>query len=123
MTASDGNAENNPNMCVGLKIGMSSISMRFWSVVPPLTFTPFEASPTLEIPGSICKPFKISVSPKAVGSFSSDFKFSVLTPITGLLIFSLPFPDTKSSSRLFSTLKSLISKLVKGSFMVLLKGT
>ena len=82
-TASGGKMENSPKRCVGLKMGVSSNKIRFWSVVPPLMLTPLAASPTDVTPGSICKPLKISVSPIMAGIFLMALILSEETPKSG----------------------------------------
>ena len=55
--------------------------IKFWSVAPPLTLKPLEASPTAFTPGSDMTTFMISTSPNAIGIFFISFTFRRSTPI------------------------------------------
>ena len=80
-TASELNEVKGPNSFDGLYTVPPSKRMRFWSVAPPRTLYPLEASPTVVTPGMVSTIFKISDSPKADGMFfrASGLNFSELT--------------------------------------------
>ena len=63
--------------------------IRFWSVAPPRTLKPLEASPTVFTPGKACTIFKMSTSPKAIGIFFNWVGRSVSAPNCVLFTFCI----------------------------------
>ena len=68
--------ENTPNRWDGLYTVPPLNNTRFWSVAPPLTLNPLEASPTDFTPGRVRIILTTSDSPNTIGTF---FTLSILT--------------------------------------------
>ena len=84
LTISGLKPENIPNRWDGLYTVPPLNKTRFWSVAPPLTLNPLEASPTDFTPGSVRIILTTSDSPNTIGTF---FILSILTFSTPILLF------------------------------------
>ena len=88
---------NSPNRCDGLYTVPPLNSIRFWSVAPPRTLYPLDASPTDVTPGSVSIIFMMSDSPNADGMFFRICGLNFSAPII-MLFTALCRPPTTTIS-------------------------
>ena len=109
-TMSELNAEKKPNRWLGLYIVPLFSNSRFWSVAPPRTLYPLEASPTVLMPGRVCIIFSTSTSPIAVGMFFRSLGWNFSMPNCVPRTFSTrPEVTTTSSSRWSSSSRMMLA--------------
>ena len=95
VTTSGLNAENRPNRWVGLYMVPSLKRIRFWSVAPPRTLNPPDASPTDLTPGNVTSTLSTSASPNTVGTCLIR---PILTSSTPILLDLRLFDDSAETT-------------------------
>ena len=118
-TASELNEVNKPNRCDGLYTVPPLKRIRFWSVAPPRTLYPLEASPTVVTPGSVSTIFMMSDSPKADGMFFSSTGLNFSDPIIILFTAEGRPPTTTISSSSWSSERLAFAFFTPGTIYVL----